>query len=93
MNRESQEPRRPREPGDADGFEAAVRRLAWVLDQTIRIRTATTPEAVRAALRALAERGVEPNRWVVRLARARLAVLGSHPAPPGGPTTPERSHP
>ena len=63
------------ESGNAVEHDAAIRRLTWVLDQTIRIETATTPEAIRAALRELAEGGAEPNRWVLRRARTRLAVL------------------
>ena len=82
-----------RGPWDPAEHEAAIRRLAWVLDLLIRIETATAPAAVRASLRALAAGGAEPNRWVLRRARARLAAPGARSSRPGGPAAPERSDP
>ena len=49
--------------------------LAEVVQLVLCVQTATTPDGVRAALRTMSARGIEPNRHVVRGAAARLLAL------------------
>ena len=49
--------------------------LAEVIQLVLCVQTATTPDGVRAALRTMSTRGIEPSRHVVRGAAARLLAL------------------
>jgi hypothetical protein len=49
--------------------------VAEVVQLVLCVQTATTPDGVRAALRTMCARGIEPNRHVVRAAAARLLAL------------------
>jgi hypothetical protein len=62
---------RPPEPADL----APLALLAEVIQLVLCAQTATTPEGVRAALRTMSARGIEPRRHVVRAAAARLLAL------------------
>ena len=68
---------------DERAHEGEILRLAWVLELTIRVATAPTPEEVHRALQALAGGGVEPSRHTIRIARTRLRELARAS---GGPT-------
>ena len=71
--------------GDERAHEGEILRLAWVLELTIRVATAPTPEEVHRALQALAGGGVEPSRHTIRQARVRLHQLArAAGVPPDG---------
>jgi hypothetical protein len=61
----------PPEPADL----APLTLLAEVVQLVLCVQTATTPDGVRAALRTMSARGIEPSRHVVRAAVARLLAL------------------
>ena len=56
---------------------SSVAQVAFILACMARLETADTPDAVRAAVRALQEGGVEPHRGGVRRALQRLRALGA----------------
>jgi hypothetical protein len=67
-------------PGPSGGAGAGT--VAFVLECMARLETARAPDAVRAAVRALQEGGVEPHRTVVRRALQRLRALGAREGTP-----------
>ncbi len=60
-------------PAPADLAPLAL--LAEVIQLVLCVQTATTPDGVRAALRTMSARGIEPSRQIVRDAAARLLAL------------------